>query len=374
MLKKTILLTCIVLLASSCSFVPDNNASTPPAIPATGTYIGGILLDGQTSIDDFNSSTGVKHAAFMEFVKFPDVVDTTNTEYTKLNAFITACKAANAIPTITLQTEGGLSSYTEIDIIAFAMMLYDFNTSIFLRWNHEMNGSWYAWGQQPTLYISKFREFADQIHTRAPNVAMVWTPNQGWGYPWAGGTYSIASTSTDFAILDTNHDGVLNDLDDPYTPYYPGDTYVDWVGHSYYHWSNISERGWNQVPYDGQWGQANGVNNDVINFHDTFAVGHDKPMMIAETSALYDPNNVKGGNASEEDIKKAWIKEVYNLSDDNNPKLNVSFPKIKAIFWFSQLKYEQEVLGDVDWRLNSNQQVIDYYQQVTADPYFVKAP
>lgn len=237
-----------------------------------------------------------------------------------------------------------------------------------------MNGSWYIWGQQPTLYIAKFREFADIIHTKAPNVAMVWTPNQGWGYPWSGGAYSISPTSPDFAILDTNHDGVLDESDDPYGPYYPGDSYVDWVGHSYYHWSNVAERGINQVPYDGQWEQANGINSSIPNFHDVYALGHNKPMMIAETSALYDPNNVKGGNASEADIKTAWVKEVYNLSDDNNTKINVSLPKIKAIFWFSQLKFEQEVQGNIDWRLNSDQQVIDYYKQVVSDPYFIKAP
>lgn len=356
-----------LLLTSSCGSFTGVN--TPPEIPATGTYAGGILLDGQTTIDEFNSSTGVKHSAFMEFIKFPDVVQSTKEEHIKLDNFIAACKAANAIPMITIQTEEGLSSYTQDDITFFAITLYDYNTSIFLRWNHEMNGSWYIWGQQPTLYIEKFREFADEIHAKAPNVAMVWTPNQGAGYPWTDGVYYNASPSAaDFALLDTNADGVWNWLDDPYSPYYPGDKYVDWVGHSYYHWSNVAERGINQVPTVGQWLEANGVTGTVPNFHDVYAVGHDKPMMIAETSALYDPSNIKGGNASEADIKKEWINQVYNLSD-----LSASLPKIKAIFWFSQLKYEAEVDGDVDWRLNSDQEVIDHYQQKMLDTYFIKA-
>ena len=350
----------------------------PPTIPAPGTsiggvYIGGALLESQMSIAQFNSLTGITHSIFMHFANFPDVIDQTNVEYAKLNNFVTACKTAKAMPIITLQIGAGLSSYTANDIKSFATMLYNFNTPIFLRWNHEMNGSWYSWGQQPTLYIQKFREFADQIHNKAPNVAMVWSPNQGWGYPWAGGAYSITSVSTDFAVLDTNHDGVVDGLDDPYTPYYPGDSYVDWVGFSYYHWSNGFVTGLNQVPYDGQWGQANGIGDAVINFHDTFAVGHNKPMMLAGTSAFYDPLNTKSGGAAEADIKKAWIKEIYNLSDDKNPKLKVSFPKIKAIIWFNQLKYESELPGDVDWRLTSDQQVIDYYKEIVSDPYFIKA-
>ena len=32
--------------------------------------------------------------------------------------------------------------------------------------------------------------------------------------------------------MDTNGDGVVDNLDDPYEPYYPGDASVDWVGMS----------------------------------------------------------------------------------------------------------------------------------------------
>ena len=32
--------------------------------------------------------------------------------------------------------------------------------------------------------------------------------------------------------MDTNGDGAVDNLDDPYEPYYPGDTSVDWVGMS----------------------------------------------------------------------------------------------------------------------------------------------
>ena len=35
-----------------------------------------------------------------------------------------------------------------------------------------------------------------------------------------------------YVAMDTNGDGVVDNLDDPYEPYYPGDTSVDWVGMS----------------------------------------------------------------------------------------------------------------------------------------------
>ncbi|MHC9543912.1 MAG: hypothetical protein AB9903_30730 [Vulcanimicrobiota bacterium] len=360
-------------MTNSSTPVPEPAVTVMPAVPSKGVYLGAILLQGQTSIDEFNSSTAVRHALFGEFIKFPEVM-TDASENEKLRHFVAECKAAGAMPMVTLETSGGLESYSSADAENFADLLYGFHVSLFLRWNHEMNGSWYPWGQKPTLYIQKFREFADILHKRAPNAGMTWTPNQGWGYPWAGGTYSISPGDPDFSILDTNHDGQLTEADDPYGPYYPGDAYVDWVGHSFYHWSNIPQRGYNQVPYTGKWGQANGINNTIPNFHDIFAVGHDKPMIIAETSAFYDPLDTNGGGAAEDAIKEEWIKQVYNLSDPDNPTLKTAFPKLKAIFWFSQLKYEQEVQGEVDWRLNSLQSVIDYYRGIVSDPYFIKAP
>ena len=58
--------------------------------------------------------------------------------------------------------------------------------------------------------------------------AMVWSPKVG------GETYSNSSVyadmidSSDFLILDTDKNNVLDMNDDPYSPYYPGDEYVDW--------------------------------------------------------------------------------------------------------------------------------------------------
>jgi hypothetical protein len=56
-----------------------------------------------------------------------------------------------------------------------------------VRFAHEMNGSWYPWGQLPQLYIKTFRRFAQIIKLMTCRTAMVWAPNGGEGYPWAGG-------------------------------------------------------------------------------------------------------------------------------------------------------------------------------------------
>ena len=104
-----------------------------------------------------------------------------------------------------------------------------------LRFASEMNGSWFRYGQQPTKFIASWKRVHDRVKEVAgkENVAMMWAPNSGNGYPFIGGPFSVNVNMTDFdRTLDTNGDGKFDHSDDPYSPYYPGDDYVDWVGQS----------------------------------------------------------------------------------------------------------------------------------------------
>ena len=305
---------------------------------------GAILLEEQTSMETFNQDTGVRHPLFMTFFSFPQVLDRHGEEHGKVARFMSACRANDATPALTLEAFGGLRSYTRDDILALADLLAHFHTPLILRWNHEMNGSWYPWGQQPALYVDRFREFAGVIHQHVPDAAMAWTPNQGWGYPWPGCKYFTPPPEGQA---------------DPYAPYYPGDDCVDWVGLSFYHWGET--RGANEVPPPDKWSSCLGFGNAIPNFHDLYAVGRRKPMMIAETSALYDLSNTRGGGASEEEIKAAWIRQVYGLTE--------RMPWLKAIFWFNILKHEDEVGGQVDWRISANPAVARIYRESVSRAY-----
>ncbi|MFH1138944.1 MAG: glycosyl hydrolase [Pseudomonadota bacterium] len=364
------------LLIAALRQAPEAWSVDKPPVPETGVYVGAHLFKDQTRIYEFNRLTGIRHAIYGEFIKFPEVLGQGGSaeEKQKLLDFVEKCRSAGALPLITLETFGGLSSFTVQEEADFAELIGGLEIPVFLRWNHEMNGSWYPWGQQPTLYINRFREFAQIIRQQASNAALVWTPNQGWGYPWPGGAHEIQPGDPDFALLDSNDDGTLTEEDDPYGPYYPGDAYVDWVGFSFYHWSNDPQkRGANEVPYPEKWAQANGLGQGIPNFHDVFALGRGKPMIIAETSALYDPTDSLGGGASEWNIKSMWIKEVYNLTDPAIARIDQAFPMLKAVCWFNQQKYESEVSADIDWRLNSNPALLEFYRQTLSDEYFKKA-
>lgn len=75
------------------------------------------------------------------------------------------------------------------------------------RWNHEMNGPWYPWGQQPQLYVVKWREFVALLRGQAPSVSFAWCPNQkGLGYPWVGANM-VQEGTPDHDLMDTNNDG-----------------------------------------------------------------------------------------------------------------------------------------------------------------------
>ena len=49
---------------------------------------------------------------------------------------------------------------------------------------------------------------------------MVWGPNVALTYPF-GGRAPIVS-AVDLKLLDTNNNGIIDNNDDPYGPFYPG--------------------------------------------------------------------------------------------------------------------------------------------------------
>jgi len=202
---------------------------------------------------------------------------------------------------VTLEPHDGLDTVTPLAANDLAQLLANYNQGgipVFVRFAHEMNGSWYPWSQQPTEYIRAFRMLAEAIHRHAPLTAMLWAPNYGGGYPFASGCYEASPGSSDFQFLDTNGDGHLDMLDDMYTPYYPGDDAVDWVGISVFHWGNRHPwEGGGDVPEEnsfiaritGTYLSPDSDQRTLPDFYQLYVEDHRKPMAIAETAALCDP-------------------------------------------------------------------------------------
>ncbi|WP_309126111.1 glycosyl hydrolase [Kocuria sp.] len=317
-------------------------------VPEAGALFGVNLDWVDKPLADYALRLGHKPAVSVSFTGFP--YDERGHRYLRMAA--DQIRADGQMMLLTLEPEGGLQTVTEETAQELAADLAEINDSgvpVIVRFAHEMNGSWYAWGQQPVAYVKTYRRVAEAVHERAPGSAMMWAPNYGGGYPFAGGAHEAEPGTEDFAILDTDHDGELTMADDSYAPYYPGDEYVDWVGMSLYHWGDAHPWGENEVPEEGKFlaqltGTYDGAGGDdtaVPDFYAEYGRDRGKPVSIPETGALYASAVAEG--AGELEIKQAWWDQVF---DSSIPR---DFPQLKMINWFEWDKHEVEIDGEVDW-------------------------
>jgi beta-mannanase len=177
---------------------------------------------------------------------------------------------------------------------------------IFVRWGAEMNGDWHAWGKQPTAYVDAWR----RIHTifeeeGAPNVAWVWSPSIPQG---------------------------------DWDAYYPGDSYVDWIGGDSYNWG-LSRPDTRWQPFA-----------ELLAPFYKYATGKEKPLMLAEI-----------GSAEQGGRKSEWVQTAFGALEER-------FPAVKA--WIHQ-QYED---GEADWRVNSSPESLAAYRQIVNSDYLAAFP
>lgn len=317
-------------------------------VPTDGTLLG-VNLDWKNQpLAEHRANLGHAPAVVVQFSDIP--YDDATWQHT-VNA-AEQVRQNGGILLLTLEPHAGLDAMSDDVIGRLAADLKELNdegTPVIVRFAHEMNGSWYAWGQQPAHYIQVFRKVADAVHSQAPGTSMMWAPNYGGGYPFTGGQFAARPGTADFKALDTDHDGKLTMADDSYAPYYPGDQYVDWAGVSLYHWGNKRPWGNNEIPeahkfedmLTGSYDGSAGNDSAIPDFYQVYGVDHHKPVAIPETSAIYTPS--RPGD-SELAIKQAWWRQVF--SDE----MHTRFPQVKMINWFEWRKYEVEINDTVDWR------------------------
>ena len=313
-----------------------------------GAYLGcGSEDDSCATPAEFTEMTGKNHAIYVRFV---DIADSQNTDHWQW--------AKNVpMPMFVYDPYGGLDSMDAGNVRYFAEKCRDFKRTVFIVFGHEMNATWYPWGNRPDEFIQKFKETAEIFHQIAPNANMCWVPNQNWGYPWDGGT----------------------DYGDGYSEYYPEGTgtygdYVDCVGLNFY------ERDYDEddiVPSDMF---VSNIRNgqDGVDFYATFAAGKQKPMLISETGA-FDANDDPADEGTRVppsseylfEFKETWISQVYDVD-----VLKAEFPRLNAICYFhvqktEDLRTENHAFDDIaiDYRIPDE----SAYDLLVQDEYFVGA-
>jgi hypothetical protein len=259
----------------------------------------------------------------------------------------------NAMLGLTVYPNSGFDIITQKDVDDFVKQIAGFTKKgrrVFIRFAPEMNGSWFPFGQKPVGFIRVWKQLVTAVRANPfcdNKVAFVFAPNPvgTTGYPFQGGAYSLPNTpSPDLTLLDTNKNGVLDAADDPYTPYYPGDDFVDWVGLSAYFFGNNFPFVLNEMPPNTYFSQL--MKQGTINFYDTFCTKAGKPMMITESGTAFHQNlltpaadtgsTVVAPGPGELAMKQAFWRQFLTNAD-----LSKEFPKIKGICMFEFDKPEE---------------------------------
>ncbi|KAI8914460.1 glycoside hydrolase superfamily [Gorgonomyces haynaldii] len=304
--------------------------------------------------------------------------ETKTTDLIERSAKQLADLKSDAILYMTIYPKQGFANVTEQalqDWVTKVKAVTDTGRRVMIRYASEMNGYWFPYGQKPTAFKQGYQRVVQAFRAKIPDyrdkLAFVWGPNSGNGYPWETSQEVLDGTGSlsEFQLLDTNKDGIVNNLDDPYSPYYPGDEFVDWVGISMYHYGTAYPWVTNDVPEPNKFvGMLTGTPAPPpaettaygrFNFYDLFCVQHDKPFLLTETGATVHMwvniteeqamnhsiaglvNPIPRSDAqSRATIKQAWWRQFLNATFIQR------YPKFKGVSTFEFIKYEESTWRD----------------------------
>ncbi|TPX33036.1 mannan endo-1,4-beta-mannosidase [Synchytrium microbalum] len=256
---------------------------------------------------------------------------------------------------------GDMLYVTDADIQALAAQMKALNDKgrrVLMRIAPEMNANWYPYGQKPSLYIPFFRKIVIAVRKVAPLVAFVWSPTVR-GLESFPAQNAVPGT-LDFTLQDTNNDGVVNSFDDPYSCYYPGDAYVDWVGLTLKYLPPQQPYVVNTAPSIQTFllsmeGAGTGNTGIAYDFYQLFVVGHDKPFCCSDCSAAFylagifpDAISVPEG-PGELFVKQSWWQQTITSSTTHS-----FYPRIKiwGLYEFRRVAnntYQDfQILNDTD--------------------------
>lgn len=192
----------------------------------------------------------------------------------------------------------------------------------FLRFAHEMEGSFYPWTtdfdarQSAEAYVAAFRHIALLAHEIAPRTLMVWSPNGG----------SRAARAR-----------------------WPGEDVVDWIGGSLYSFPD--------APQDPD-------HRDKLGGWVPMVRRYAKPAMIAEMGCSEPREGEPARRARWMDLamrdKRRCLERTFDVIEER-------YPEILALVWF-------DIDKDADWRIASSEPARRAFARRIADPRYLGAP
>jgi hypothetical protein len=325
--------------STSAELPPATEAPGGEPPPATNAYWGawiGSQFTGEeapwdmNAVTDFEAEAG-KAPSLIEFSSpFADCSQSPCSYYSFPLTPFEDIRARGAIPFFSWSSQSLPSTVEEpeyqlADIAAgdydpyikeFAEAAAAWGHPFFLRFDWEMNGTWFPWGatvngNTPADYVAAWRHVHHVFEQAgATNASWVWCPY-----------VDPNSTLTDMASL------------------YPGDEYVDWTCLDGYNWGPSAKpaRKWKTFS------SLFATSYQQI----TESIAATKPLLVGETAS-----SEVGGS------KEEWIAQAFAA-------LPVEFPRIQGLIWFD--KYDD----GMDWPLETSPGAESAFAAGIADPRYL---
>jgi hypothetical protein len=192
--------------------------------------------------------------------------------------------------------DGSYDSYLRLS----ARSAKAFGNELMIRFAHEMNGTWYPWAGSPTTYVAAWRHIVSIFREEgASNVRWVWAPN-------------------------VDRTGSM-----PFSSYFPGEEWVDYIGLDGYNFGSTPEDNWQSL-------------EEVFSASYTKITALSaKPLIITETGS-----NEVGGSKAE------WIRTGFMKT------IPQRFPRVTGVIWFNK---EQ---AGINWSIDSSQSSLEAFREV----------
>jgi mannan endo-1,4-beta-mannosidase len=226
-------------------------AADPPqpygssALPTTPRSYLGVYAPGSpysyAGVTAFTNTTGVRPRLVLYYSGWPEAFQT---------SFATTVAKHGAVPLVQMDpTDASVAAIAtgqyDAYLISYAKAVRAYRKPVILSFGHEMNGTWYSWGYlhtSPVIFVAAWRHIVDIFRAHgAQNVTWMWTVN----------------------IIKTKNGHIPNPA-----PWWPGRSYVTWVGIDAYY----LQPSWQFVPIFGP---------TIVAVRELTG----DPILIAETSA-----------------------------------------------------------------------------------------
>jgi hypothetical protein len=334
--------------------------------PDSGAYFGSILDWSADSAADQADRLGSPSAVYEHDAAVP----LTDSGKLYLEQFLDQVQGQGALPVITLiptialsEVDAGVADAMADDLVD---VFGDRGLPAYVRFAPGMNGTWTSWGQQPAAYRQAFTVVADAVHARLSDAVMVWSPAAGDGYPF---TAPREAGTEVLRELDTDGSGTVDAEDDPFAPYYPGASVVDWVGLSLYHDDTDGGEAVNVVPPAGalvdRLGPVSAEAPAADAFYARYSAATNTPMML-ETAAFFSES---AAGAPELAVKQEWWRQVFAASADGE------YANLGVVLW-RDTTATRAVVGEVsiDWGVTLGNQTVTALTEDLATSTLVLGP